>query len=370
MRMIEVVERDEPDWISKPGDSLLVHLRRRGVPAAVVGAALDGGMDQLRGLFDGSAAIDASAATAIAALLGGSRDFWLRRQENFEFALDRVIDNMSDGERDEWLTQVRGPGLPRTDRPSAERRDSELRRRLAFYGVGSMREWKRRYAGVREETAFRTSRAYASHQAPVSLWLRTGELASNLVDTERFNRERLLAAVPEVRHLTRVRQLDRCLPTLRSLLADCGVALVVKLAPDGCRASGAARLVEPGKAMLLLSLRHRSDDHLWFTVLHEIGHLVLHSDSTFVDGEDTPRDEREAEADRFAAEAIVPPERERELLALGSRHRDVTRFAVSIGVSPGLVVGQLQHRGLIGRDKLNFLKRRFDKSEAALAAAV
>lgn len=368
--MITVTERDEPDWISRPGDSLLVHMRRRGVPAAVVGAALDGGMDQLRGLFDGSAAIDASAATTITALLGGSRDFWLRRQENFESALARAIDNMSGGERNEWLTRVKGPGQPRTGRTSAKLLDDELRRRLAFYGVGSIREWKRRYAGVQGGTVFRTSRAYASHQAPVSLWLRKGELASNLVDTEQFDRERLIAAVSDVRRLTRVRQLDRCLPTLRSLLAKCGVALVVALPPDGCRASGAVRIVEPGKAMLLLSLRHRSDDQLWFTVLHEVGHLILHSGASFVDGEDTPRDEREAEADRFAAEAIVPPARERELLALGLRHRDVTRFAVSIGVSPGLVVGQLQHRGLIGQDKLNFLKRRFDKAEAALAAAV
>jgi hypothetical protein len=336
----------------------------------VVGAALDGGMDQLRGLLDGSSPIDTSAANVLAELLGGRREFWLRRQARFDDALSRLVDAMPEAERDVWLDRVPAPRGARPGRPGAERRAEELRRRIAFYGVGSVREWERRYTGVREGTAFRTSRALASHDGPVSLWLRTGELSATLVETSPFDRERLLSSVPDVRRLSRVRQLDRCIPALRDLLARSGVALVVAPAPDGCRASGATRLVEPGKAMLLLSLRHRSDDHLWFTVLHEIGHLVLHADAAFVDGEDTPRDEREAEADRFAGDAIVPPERQADMQALRPRHREVTRFAVSVGVAPGLVVGQMQHRGLIGRDKLNFLKRRFEKEEVEIAASL
>lgn len=115
--------------------------------------------------------------------------------------------------------------------------------------------------------------------------------------------------------------------------------------------------------MLLLSLRYRSDDHLWFTVFHELGHLVLHSGGAFVDEDSNAGDEHEIEADLFASEAIIPPARDSELLALPPRHRDVTRFAVSIGIAPGLVVGQLQHRGLLPRDRLNFLKRKFDLGE-------
>ena len=37
----------------------------------------------------------------------------------------------------------------------------------------------------------------------------------------------------------------------------------------------------------------------------------------------------------------------------------VIRFAASIGTSPGVVVGQMQYRKLLGPDSLNFLKRRY-----------
>ena len=92
--------------------------------------------------------------------------------------------------------------------------------------------------------------------------------------------------------------------------------------------------------MLLLSLRHRSDDHLWFTVFHELGHLVLHAGEAFVDEDDTPTDAKEGEADRFASDCIVPPGREDDLRRLRPTFREVTRLAVGLGITPGLLVGQ------------------------------
>ena len=68
----------------------------------------------------------------------------------------------------------------------------------------------------------------------------------------------------------------RFLPKLQALCAEAGVALVFVRAPRGCRVSGASRLVTPEKAMILVSFRFRSDDQFWFTVFHEIGHLILH----------------------------------------------------------------------------------------------
>ena len=63
----------------------------------------------------------------------------------------------------------------------------------------------------------------------------------------------------------------------------------------------------------------------------------------------------------------MPASRADELAKLAGNYRDITRFAVSVGVAPGLVVGQLQHRGIVARDRLNFLKRRFSKEEAEAA---
>jgi Zn-dependent peptidase ImmA (M78 family) len=139
------------------------------------------------------------------------------------------------------------------------------------------------------------------------------------------------------------------------------VAVVVARAPKGCAASGATRFVDrKKKAILQLSFRHLTDDHFWFSFFHEAGHLILHGkDAFFVDGKGLEVSEREREADQFAVNALIPREL-REILDSSSwDHRSVIRAARKLGVSRGIVVGQLQHAGKIGFDKLNFLKTRF-----------
>ena len=163
-------------------------------------------------------------------------------------------------------------------------------------------------------------------------------------------------------------QPTRFVPKLKELCAEAGVALVVVKSPKGCHASGASRLVTPDKAMILLSFRFRADDQFWFTVFHEIGHLLLHGAKTFLDDENTPDDESEQEANNFASSLIIPEARREEFHRLSGDRDAVMRFSVSIGVAPGLIVGQMQHQNMIGRNILNSLKRfwTWDEIEPAL----
>ncbi len=128
-------------------------------------------------------------------------------------------------------------------------------------------------------------------------------------------------------------------------------------------------MLSPNKAMVLASFRHRSDDHFWFTLLHEIGHLLLHGGRTFIDEEGAGDDELEREANAFAADTIIPPDRQAELASLRADHASVIRFSRRLRVAPGLTVGQMQHRGLIQRNWLNKLRRTWtwDEIDTALA---
>ncbi len=110
----------------------------------------------------------------------------------------------------------------------------------------------------------------------------------------------------------------------------------------------------------MLSFRYLSDDHFWFTFFHEAGHLLLHGkDLLFLEVADEISDQKEREANEFAARMLVPFEFESELLQLRADAIEVIRFARSVGVSPGIIVGQLQHLGLVPPSHLNRLKRRF-----------
>lgn len=350
------------DWFSKPGDSLRTLMQRRGVSADILAQHL-GGIATVRGILDGSLPIDSDQADHLAGVVGGTRDFWLKRQASYEQALDRAVTVAASSEASEWLDQVPAPGPRHRGRLDEAAVRAELRRRLSFFSVPTMRSWQARYGRLCTDTRFRTSGSFSSSDAAVLLWLRRGEMEADLVSTRHWSADNLRDRLGEIRKLSRIGQPARFLPKLKELCAEAGVAVVVVKTPTGCHASGASRLVTADRAMMLLSFRHRADDQFWFTVFHEIGHLILHGAKTFVDGDGTPDDECEQEANDFASRLIVPDNRRPEFESLRANRDAVVRYSVSVGVAPGLTVGQMQHQRMIDRNRLNTLKRRWTWDE-------
>lgn len=354
------------DWFSKPGDTLRSLMQRQGVTADELAASIDGGKQTVRGLLEGALPIGQSQASAISSALGGSKEFWLRRQANYEAAVARAVDaNMASHE--EWLDRVPAPGPKPRGAMTEKALRTEVRRRMVFFNTATLATWDARYGRLCQETRFRTTQAFSSSDAATLLWLRRGELEADTVSTAGWNPEILRSLLPEIRKLSRISKPSRFLPKLRSLFAQAGVAFVVVRAPQGCRASGASRLVSSDKAMVLVSFRHRSDDHFWFTVLHEVGHLLLHEAAPFVDADATPNDEQEQEANAFASDCLIPTEYQGRLLALGNDFDAVVKFSRDIGIGPGLTVGQLQHRGALTHNQLSSLKRRWAWADIDLA---
>lgn len=350
-------ERSTPDWFSKPGDSIRAVMQKRGIAATDLASHLDGGMNRVRMLLDGTGAIDESTADALTAVLGANTKFWLKRQENFDTAVDRAVERICAEEDEDVILSIPAPGPKHKGKMSPERMVEEVRRRLVYFNVPTVNSWKSRYGRLVSHTDFRKSNAFSSNDDATLLWLRRGELESDMINTRAWQPGNLEDRITAIRKLSQVRHPQSFLPKLRELCAEAGVALVVVKAPKGCRASGAARMVDPDKAMLLLSFRYRTDDQFWFTVFHEIGHLLLHKAHTFLDSDETPYDEREKEANEFAQRCIIPANRESEFERLGTDRDSILRFSVSLGIAAGMTVGQMQHRGMIPREKMNRLKR-------------
>lgn len=123
--------------------------------------------------------------------------------------------------------------------------------------------------------------------------------------------------------------------------------------------SGATRWLSPEKALVQLSLRYKTNDQLWFSVFHEAAHVLKHR-RTLVFIEDGDSDsEEEREANRFAADILVPPADYEALVARGPlSDAAVAAFAAQLGVAPGIVVGRLQHDRHLPFSHGNRLKQR------------
>ncbi len=354
-------QRFQPDWTSPPGDTIADAVRERGMTLAEFAERMSAGVAEVEGLIHGRIPISIKIARQLRNALGGSVEFWVSR--DFQYREDVARSHRQ--EEAQWLKE-----LPIRDMvasgwlvpfPNAV---DELRACLSFFDVPSVDAWRERFKDLRAQVAFRTSRSFESREGATAAWLRQGEIQAGRIECRRWNQEGFRNLLPDLRILTKRKDPAQFLPDLEARCAEQGVAAVVVRAPNGCRASGATRFLSPKKALLLLSFRHLTDDHFWFTFFHEAGHLVLHDPNRlFLEGLEDTADlfsaDEEEEANDFAANLLVPPEKRASLLKIPTTSQSVIRFAVEIGVSPGVVVGQLQHLGRLGQNRLNRLKRRF-----------
>ncbi len=122
-----------------------------------------------------------------------------------------------------------------------------------------------------------------------------------------------------------------------------------------------------------LSLRHKTDDHFWFTFFHELAHVLLHGQrEVFLDGgslSSAKTQKQETEADSFARETLIPESFNGGLSDLKSIN-SIKGFAREVGVSPGIVVGRLQFDGVLAFKSGNGLKTRFVSERQQSAARV
>ena len=139
--------------------------------------------------------------------------------------------------------------------------------------MASVDAWKDVYSDL--ACAFRTSKTYEAKPGALVTWLRLGETAAQDVYCDPYDRKQLEASLPALRALTRDDVEVSC-ERIRDICAPRGVAVVFVPELPGSRASGVARWLTPAKALIQLSFRYRTDDHLWFTFFHEIAHVLRH----------------------------------------------------------------------------------------------
>jgi HTH-type transcriptional regulator / antitoxin HigA len=350
-----------PAWACPPGETVRLLATKKNLRSDDLAQALGLPVGDLSQLFNGELPITAARAKSLAGVVGASIPFWLAREAQYR----RDVQALQEDSR-QWISSLPFADMVRYGwLKAATSSGDKLQSALEFFEVSTVDEWRDAWLSDRTGlTAYRTSPAFTAQAASVAAWLRRGEREAAELPLGTWSRDCFQRLLPSLKPLTRVREPAEFLPQLQEQCAACGVAVVIVRAPKGCPASGATR-VKNGKAILQLSVRYLRDDSFWFTFFHEAGHLVLHEDRLFLEWSDRREldSHEEAEANKFAGHVLISPSEEAALRALPHEYRSIMRFAKNLSISPGIVVGQLQHRGLVRPDKLNFLKKRYSWSE-------
>jgi HTH-type transcriptional regulator / antitoxin HigA len=124
-----------------------------------------------------------------------------------------------------------------------------------------------------------------------------------------------------------------------------GVAVIVEPALPRTFLDGATLFRAEGP-VIGLTLRFDRLDNFWYTLVHELAHVALHSSRSmlFIDDlESGAIDEIEKEADAYASEALIPPEVWRSSPASRLRsHQAVEHLARQLRISPAIVAGRVR----------------------------
>lgn len=354
-------------WSAPPGRTVQDLMSMRNISRALLARSVGITIIELDELIAGDFEISPAIAIGLEKAFGAPASFWVRREANYR-AKRAILENAPDlhDECDRtWLKTI--PLKQMIDLGwihSASDSASKFKACLEFFGVPSVSAWRQTYEGFKAAAAFRSSTAYAEHVPATVAWLRRGELLADAISCAEWNAESFFELLPEVRNLTRVRAPSEFVPKLQELCAKAGVAVVVAKAPVGCRASGATFFSTPSKAVVLLSARYRSDDHFWFSFFHEAGHLILHDiDEPIIEIPDGPSTNIETEANKFSADLLIPPELRVRMKDASRSLLGIVRLARDAGVSNGIVVGQMQHLGLVSPAHYNNLKTRYQWSK-------
>ena len=337
-----------------PGFTIEMILSDKGWTQAELARRMDRPVQAVNELIKGKKEITAETAIELERVLGSPASFWLRLEANHRENVARLERLKAEEEevkktRNFPYAEMVRYGLVPPTRVLRERFEHVL----AFLGVACFDALEKNL-----QVVFRKTGKLPVSFEKLAVWLRWGELKMQGLKLGQFSKSKLRGRLHEIRSLT-LEKPDTFVPKLEKIGEETGVAFLFVREFKGFPVTGVTRWSN-GNPLVQVNLRYKTNDHLWFTVFHEIGH-VLNSQKkqVFIDvkGGGNGRNSEEDTADEFACRTLVPRDVFDELLGL---HRifeaAVRRYSTRLGIAPGILVGMLQHEGKIRYKDLNGLK--------------
>jgi HTH-type transcriptional regulator/antitoxin HigA len=137
-----------------------------------------------------------------------------------------------------------------------------------------------------------------------------------------------------------------------------------------CGINGAVKWINKDKVILAINNRRKYADTFWFSLFHELGHVLqqrikvlLVSGDEAINNSDALLQRLEKEADIFSQNVLIPEQAYREFLknTWTIYENDIINFAKDIGVHPGIVLGRLQMEKRVPYNtRMNSLKVKYE----------
>lgn len=307
-------------------------------------------------LIRGEQSLSIDIAMKLSRMIGTSVNYWLNLQNSYDALIaqfkseEELVEERKVFEYFDYKYFRENYGLPDLPR----KKDEQIKCVREFLNVATLSVFTKRDMAVN----FRSSTEEITKESTVKANAMV-QIATNKVlkmEAPKFNKKKFEDAVKYA--LTLTRNHEEFYPLIREAFLEAGVIFVILPNISGSKTNGATKKVGDN-IMLMVNDRNLNADTFWFTLFHEIGHIVNGDYGISFEKE---VGEQEDAANRYAEDSLIPPERYQEFLMRKKFElQDVITFADQIERDPGIVLGRLQKDGVTDFDDwtMKTLRRKY-----------
>lgn len=290
-----------------PGEILDEKLQEMGMGVKEFATRVSKPEKTIIAVLKGKSSITPDMAIAFEMVTKIPADMWLRHQKSYDEFIARKKKEKTLKEGMRWAkkfpyAEISNLGwFDGIDKTQGKQRNI-VDTLCTFFAVSSPKGWEDFYLNQRLRVAFSISLAEACDPYALSAWLRRGEIqASELTINIKYKASLLRGILNSISGI-RTKKADNNRDLLVPLLGNAGVKLIFTETLSSAPVKGCARYIY-GVPCIQLAKEFDTDSEFWFTLYHEIGHILLHGKKDiFMEnvsyGDKDP--EKEKEADEFA----------------------------------------------------------------------
>ena len=293
-------------------------------------------------LVRGEQSLSIDIATKLSRMLGTSITYWLNLQRTYDALVAEYNSfEMLKAEKNVFKSLDYAYFRDNYDLPDLPRKiDEQIKKVREFLQVSSLTVFQDRDRAV----SFRSSVAGLKEvniiKANMMVQIAMNEALAQ--KAPKYNKSKFEAMTKYALTLT-CNHAD-FFPLLKKAFFDAGVVFVVLPNLAGSRINGATKKIG-SNILLMVNDRRLYSDTFWFTLFHEIGHIINGDYGITFDGED---DTNEDAADRYAEDALIPAEAYHSFVSENRINEyTIRRFAKSINRDPAIVLGRLQNDRIV-----------------------
>ena len=192
-------------------------------------------------------------------------------------------------------------------------------------------------------------------------WLKVCDLIAEKNNTlkKTLDIEKLKKKIPEIRNLIS-RDYEVLKNMLKNIFNDCGIKFAIVKNFKGAPVQGVINRKSGNTLNLILTNRGKYADIFWFTLFHEIGHIINKDfEKSLIDYENIHND-LEDKANQFAESSLINPDKYEQFLKEEDYSiNKIHEFSKLNKIPPFILIGRLQREkrisyNLYGNEKIKY----------------